>query len=122
MRDKSSDQAATVATGIGVVIGGFIGNLIAGFGGMIIGGLALGIIAAITAASGKSHSAKKPPRVRVEPSAAAERTKPRPVPVTVAAGGGSVEDRLGRLDRLKTEGLLSDEEHQAQRKTIIATL
>lgn len=123
LREKSSDQAATVMTGIGVVIGGFIGNLIAGFGGMIVGGLALGFTAAVIAASGKNHSAKKPPRVRVEPTGRAAPSKPRSVPATVAAAGsGSVEDRLRQLDRLKAGGLLTDEEHQAQRGKIVATL
>lgn len=125
LRDKGSDQAATVAAGLGLFIGGFIGNLIAGFGGMIVGGLILGFIAAVAAAvmSGKNHSAKKPPRVRVEPAAPAIPSRPRTTPFTVAAAdSGSVEDRLRRLDRLKADGLLSDAEHQAQRRAIIATL
>lgn len=122
LRDKSSDQTATVATAIGLVIGGFVGNLAGGFGGMIVGGLVLGIVAAVLAAimSAKNHSAKKPPRVRVDPATATiPTTKPRPVAVTAS---NSVEDRLRRLDRLKTEGLLSDEEHDVQRRAIIAAL
>lgn len=116
-RDKSSDQAATIATGIGMVIGGIIGSLISGFGGMIVGGLVLGVAAAMIAMSGKNHSAKKPPRVRVELFVPADRAMLRPAPDTAAAPTGvtttSVEERLRRLDRLKSEGLLSDDEHQA---------
>lgn len=65
-RDKSSDQTGTVATCLGLLIGGFIGNAIGGFGGMLIGGFLLGIVAAIITASGKNHSARKPPRVRAD--------------------------------------------------------
>lgn len=119
-RDKSSDQAATVAIGIGLVIGGFLGNLIAGFTGMMVGGFVLGIIAGAISMSGKNHSAKKPPRVRIDEPARTVPPSPQKKPAVVASD--TPEARLRRLDELRNQGLLSDEEHRGQRKAIISVL
>lgn len=119
-RDKSSDQTGAIATGAGLLIGGFIGNAIGGFGGMLIGGFLLGMVAAIINASGKNHSARKPPRVRVDGIAP---TKPDPAPKKFATTAiDAPEARLRRLDDLLTQGLLSEQEHQDQRKVIISRL
>lgn len=119
-RDKSSDQAATVAIGIGLVIGGFLGNLIAGFTGMIVGGFVLGIIAGAISMSGKNNSAKKPPRVRIDEPAPIMPPSPQKKPSVAAIN--TPEARLRRLDELRNQGLLSDEEHRDQRKAIISVL
>lgn len=119
-RDKSSDQAATVIIGIGLVIGGFLGNLIAGFTGMIIGGFGLGIIAGVISMPGKNHSAKKPPRVRVDEPA--RNIAPSPQKKPSATATNTPEARLLRLDELRNQGLLSNEEHRDQRKAIISML
>jgi len=119
-RDKSSDQTGTVATGAGLLLGGFIGNLICGFGGMLIGGFVLGLLAAIVSMSGKSHTAKKPPRVRVDPPILAKAsTTPDAAAVKAAE---APEARLRRLDDLKAQGLLSEQEHGDQRRAIISLL
>lgn len=119
-RDKSSDQAATVAIGIGLVIGGFLGNLIAGFTGMMVGGFVFGLLATIVGMSGKNHTARKPPRVRVDGLPLA---KPQSVPMerTVALAD-TLEIRLRRLDDLLSKGLLSADEHREQRTAIISIL
>jgi hypothetical protein len=119
-RDKSSDQAATVAIGIGLVIGGFLGNLVAGFTGMMVGGCVLGIVAGAISMSGKSHSAKKPPRVRVDPPVSVRASTTLKAAAVSALDGP--EARLRRLDDLKAKGLLSDQEHRDQRKAVIAAL
>jgi F0F1-type ATP synthase assembly protein I len=59
LRQKKSDQTGTVATGLGLLTGGFIGNLIGGFGWMLIGGFVLGLLASIVSMSGKNYTAKK---------------------------------------------------------------
>lgn len=119
-RDKSSDQTGTVATGAGLVLGGFIGNLIGDFGGMLIGGFVLGLLAAFVSMSGKNHTAKKPPRVRVDDLPA---VKPQAVPIErVATLADTPEARLRRLDELLSKGLLSADEHQEQRVAIISML
>ena len=119
-RDKSSDQTGTVATGVGLLIGGLIGNAISGFSGMLIGGFVLGIVVAIISASGKNHSARKPPRVRVDSIAPTKPSdKSKKIDTAVA---DAPEARLRRLDDLRTQGVLSDQEYQDQRKVIISRL
>jgi hypothetical protein len=119
-RDKSSDQRGAVATGAGLLIGGFIGNAVSGFSGMLIGGFVLGVLAAIISASGKNHSARRPPRVRVDgPVAMKLYATPKHASMPVA---DTPEVRLRRLDTLRTQGLLSEQEHEDQRRAIISLL
>ena len=120
LRQKKGDQIATVGMGAGLLLGGFVGNVIGGFGGMLIGGFVLGLLAAIVSMSGKNHTAKKPPRVRVDhlPSA-----KPQTSPIErVATLADTPEARLRRLDELLSKGLLSADEHREQRVAIISML
>jgi hypothetical protein len=117
LRDKSRDQSATVIGGLALLAGGFIGNLVGGFGGMIIGGLVLGFVAVIATASGKKHTTKAPPRVRLEPPSA-----PKPPEKSLPAASPDPIDRLARLDDLRTRGVITDAEHRKQRDAIIAAL
>ncbi|MEH3099983.1 SHOCT domain-containing protein [Sphingomonas adhaesiva] len=119
-RDKSSDQTATVAGVMAMMVGGFFGNLIAGFVGMIVGAFSLGIVAAIVSQLGKGNTAKKPPRARIDPvpPIPAPKLKP-PQPLPVSA---TIEDRLRRLDSLKSQGLITEEEYGVQRAAIIAAI
>ena len=120
LRQKKGDQTGTVATAAGLLLGGFIGNLIGGFGGMLIGGFVLGLLAAIVSMSGKNHTAKKPPRVRVDPPTLTKASTT--LKVAAASALDEPEARLRRLDDLKVKGLLSDQEHRDQRQAIIAAL
>lgn len=119
-RDKSSDQTGTVATGVGLLVGGLIGNLIGGFGWMLVGGFTLGLFAAIVSMSGKNHTAKKPPRVRADGLPAADLQAAPSVRTAVLAD--TPEARLRRLDELLSKGLLSADEHQERRVAIISML
>lgn len=120
LREKKSDQTGTVATGAGLLMGGFIGNLIGGFGWMLFGGFVLGLLAAIVSMSGKNHTAKKPPRVRIDglPAAAFQAAPSK----RIATLADTPEARLRRLDQLLSKGLLSADEHRAQRVAIISML
>ena len=111
-RDKSSDQASTVAGMIAMVVGGFIGNLVGGFGGMIIGAVVLGFIAVVMTLPGKKHSSRKAPAVRVVDANASPKPK-----IT-----NSTADRLANLNALKEQGLLTEGEYERQRAVIIAAL
>lgn len=120
LRQKKGDQTGTVVTGAGLLLGGFIGNVIGGFGGMLIGGFVLGLLGAIVSMLGKNHTAKKPPRVRVggpvtiRPHARSKKH--------TAAVDEAPEPRLRRLNDLRAQGLLSEQEYQNQRKAIISRL
>jgi hypothetical protein len=84
------------------------------------GGLVLGMLAAIIAASGKNHSARKPPRVRVDSFAP---TKPDVKPKQASTAVADAPDaRLRRLDDLRAQGLLNEQEHRDQRTAIISQL
>lgn len=120
LRQKKGDQIGTVGTGAGLLLGGFVGNVIGGFGGMLIGGFVLGLLAAIVSMSGKNHTAKKPPRVRVD-SPVTTRPHARSKKHT-AAVDEAPEPRLRRLNGLRAQGLLSEQEYQNQRKVIISRL
>lgn len=56
LRNKKGDQTRTVATGVGLIIGGLSGHLVDGITGMIVGGLAFGLLAAIIGPPGKNHT------------------------------------------------------------------
>lgn len=119
-RDKSSDQTATVAGVIAMMVGGFFGNLVAGFGGMIVGAFSLGIVAAIVSQLGKANTAKKTPRARVDPVPTIPAPKPvAPQPLPASSG---IEDRLRRLNSLKSRGLITEEEYDIKLAAIIATI
>jgi hypothetical protein len=45
LRGKKRDQTRTIAGGIGLILGGSIGNMVADQGGMLVGGLAVGLLA-----------------------------------------------------------------------------
>ena len=120
LRQKKSEQTGTLVSGVGLLMGGFVGSLIGGFGGMLIGGFVLGLLAAIVSMSGKNHTAKKPPRVRVDGFAP---TKPHvKAKQASTAVADAPEARLRRLDDLRTQGLISEQEHQDQRKAIISQI
>ena len=115
-RDKSSDQALTLVVSAALIAGAFVGNLIGGFGGAVAGGVLCGLVAAIVGQAGKGHSAKKPPIVRVDRPRLSTDPKPKP------SAAPSAEERLRRLDDLRSKGLITDDEHQARRTAIIDAL
>lgn len=117
---KKGDQTGTVVTGAGLLLGGFIGNVIGGFGGILIGGFVLGLLAAIVSMSGRKHTAKKRPRVRVD-GPVTTRPHARSKKDT-AAVDEAPEPRLRRLNHLRAQGLLSEQEYRNQRKAIISQL
>lgn len=120
LRQKKSDQTETVAIATGLLLGGLIGNVVGGLQGMLVGGFLLGLLAAFVSASGKNHSARKPPRVRVDGPVT---TKPHARSKKhTAAVDEAPEPRLRRLNDLRAQGLLSEQEHQNQRKAIISRL
>jgi hypothetical protein len=115
-RDKSGDQTATVAGVIAMMAGGFFGNVLGGLGGMIVGAFSLGLVAAIVSQVGKGNTAKRPPPVQVDPvPSKPTSSKPLPIPATI-------EDRLRRLDSLRSRGLITEEEYGVQRAAIIAAI
>ncbi|MGW8135935.1 SHOCT domain-containing protein [Sphingomonas zeae] len=114
-REKSSDQAITVFGTIGVLFGGFIGNLVGGFGGMLVGAFGLGFIALVfisVTGSKKGHSAKRPPRIQLEPTPKAKSESSNP----------DAAIRLAKLKQLMGDGLITDEEYQRQRSKIVDSL
>lgn len=120
LRQKNTDQTGTVATGVGLLMGGFIGSLVGGLGGMLIGGFLLGLLAAFVSMSGKNHTARKPPRLRVDGFAP---IKPDDMPEKANTGvADATKTRLFRLADLRARDVLSAQEHQDQRKAIIARL
>jgi hypothetical protein len=45
LRGKKRDQTRTIVGGIGLILGGIIGNRVADQGGMLVGGFAVGLLA-----------------------------------------------------------------------------
>nr|WP_131588884.1 SHOCT domain-containing protein [Sphingomonas melonis] len=93
-----------------------------GFGGMIVGGLLLGFFVAVISASSATHSAKKPPRVRVAPSRRVRATPAYLDPSQPQRDQADPVARLKRLDNLKSEGIVTEEEYQRQRASIVGSL
>ncbi|WP_446740891.1 SHOCT domain-containing protein [Sphingomonas sp. CFBP 13603] len=69
--------------------------------------------------SGKNHTAKKPPRVRVDSPVTRPHARSKK---PTAAVDEAPEPRLRRLNDLRAQGLLSEQEYQNQRKVIISRL
>lgn len=120
-RDKSSDQTIHIAGVVGMFIGGTVGSWIGGFGGMVVGAIAIGFLVVIIGAASGGHSAKKPPRVRID------RDEPPRLsgPVATTSKATLADDpasRLARLDTLKADGIITLEEYQQRRAAIIAAI
>lgn len=116
-RNKSSDQVGTVFGVLAMIGGGWIGSLVGGVVGAIIGGIGSAIVVAIIIALSSNNSAKEPPVVQIAPS--------KPSVVTKATSSDRRDDtatRLRRLDQLKADGLVTDAEYRAQRRTIIGAI
>lgn len=120
-RDKSSDQTIHVLGMIGMFIGGTVGSWIGGFGGMIVGAIVVGFIVVIIGAASAGHSAKKPPRVRID---RADPPQPSLLNSTAskAEAAGDPASRLARLDTLKAQGIITEDEYKERRTVIIAAL
>ncbi len=120
-RDKSSDQATHVGGVIGMLIGGTIGGWIGGFWGTIIGAIVVGALIVFVGAASGNHTAKKPPRVRVDRAPGALPAREAAIPPAKVTDDDPTS-RLARLDALKAKGIITAEEHQDRRAAIIATL
>lgn len=119
-RDNSSDQTGSIATGAGLLNGGIIGNAIAGFGAMLVDGFVVARPAAIISASGKIHSARKPPWVRVDgPGTIRPHARSKK---HTGAVDEAPEPPLRRLNDPRAPGLLSEQEHHDRRRAIISLL
>ncbi|WP_146001624.1 SHOCT domain-containing protein [Sphingobium fuliginis] len=116
-RDKSSDQAAHGCIGVALFIGGGLGYAVGGFTGLLTGGIIFGIIAAIASMPQAKKKAKTPPKVVV-----ANLPKTAPKPVEKADSNPTPEERLMRLDTLRANGIINQQEYDEQRKAIISSL
>lgn len=120
-RDKSSDQTIHIAGVVGMCIGGTVGSWIGGFGGMVVGAIVIGFLVVIIGAASGGHSAKKPPRVRID--------RNEPAVASVAGAKASKMNlpndpatRLERLNALRDQGAITEDEYKERRTVIIAAL
>jgi hypothetical protein len=104
LRDKSSDQTYHVWGMVLGLAGGFIGYEVYGLLGAIIG-LVVGVVAAAITCLKSS----KPPQVAVA-------VAPVPQDAGPIATKDSLSDRLKRLQELRDDGSISDEEYQSKRQ------
>jgi len=82
---------------------------------MLVGAFGLGFIALVfisVTGSKKGHSAKRPPRIQLEPTPKAKSESSNP----------DAAIRLAKLKQLMGDGLITDEEYQRQRSKIVDSL
>lgn len=102
---------------LAIGLGGWIGGMISGFVGTIVGGVVLGTVAAVATMGRRTRSAKQSPIVRIEGAAPTSSPASRPLPKP-----DDLASRLRRLDDLKANGLISDDEHADQRSRILTSM
>ena len=119
LRDKSADQQSMGCISIALIAGGVLGYLTFDFMGMIIAAFAAGIAAAIITSFGAQEAAKKPPAVRVDSVTQPVEFSKADAPSSIE---GSVENRLDRLEQLRSKGLITETEYSDRRRGILDSL
>ena len=116
LRDKKADREAnSLATFFGVV-GGGIGYAINGFTGLLIGGGICAFIGGIILAAGANKRGAAPPVVRVAGNIGLD------TPDNAAQSDNDHAVRLKRLDKLRTDGVITDAEYAERRAVVVSSL
>ena len=110
-RDKSGDQAYTVAAFVLGVAFAAMGYYVFGFWGAL-GGFVFGAFVAAVVVYSKLKSVA--PEVRVQTAS------PIPAAASVDVASGSVSDRLKQLQELHAAGLISESEYAEKRREVLA--